>query len=131
MEIMQGDFLNHIRRNLVKRDSSRRKGKGKGQGKAEEPPTTPPDLAYELAAPMTCGFNLLGPIKVGWLIGSEERRQAGIQELLLASSSQGQSDVTLTGVQEEPEQEVPAEEELPQTDPPEEEETPKRGITGR
>ena len=103
----------------VNRPSARAKGKrkGKGQGKGEEQPEDF-DWAYGPARPMTPEErSQFGLQNREWLLrwfaslSPEERTQAGLDQPLLnlgSSNPTSQSDSTLTGIQEEPEQEVPA-----------------------
>ena len=103
----------------VNRPSARAKGKrkGEGQGKGEEQPEDF-DWAYGPARPMTPEErSQFGLQNREWLLrwfaslSPEERTQAGLDQPLLNSGSSNptsQSDSTLAGIQEEPEQEVPA-----------------------
>ena len=103
----------------VNRPSARAKGKrkGKGQGKGEGQPEDF-DWAYGPARPMTPEErSQFGLQNREWLLrwfaslSPEERTQAGLDQPLLNSGSSNptsQSDSTLAGIQEEPEQEVPA-----------------------
>ena len=93
------------------------KRKGKGQGKGEGQPEDF-DWAYGPARPMTPEErSQFGLQNREWLLrwfaslSPEERTQAGLDQPLLNSGSSNptsQSDSTLAGIQEEPEQEVPA-----------------------
>ena len=120
----------------VNRHSARSKGKTKGQGKGKGKSSTPSspapeDHAYGPAPPMTreqqiqwANTNREWLMRWASSLTVEERQQAGLtdlQEPLITSSSSAPSEVTLTGIQEEPEQEVPAEREVPPIEPTEEE----------
>ena len=107
----------------VNRPSARSKGKrkGKGQGKGEQ---TEIDWAYGASRPMTQEErSQFGIQNREWLIrwmsslSPEERVMAGLEQPLMGSGSSGpasmatssNTDPNLGGIQEEPEQEVPAE----------------------